>query len=950
VGVPLRPGARQTPLVERADELAVLQDAISRVRDGQGGVVVVRGPAGIGKSRLLETVSTATGLQVFQARANELERDYTFGLVHRLFDGLIHGLSATDRAGLFTGAAAHCAPLFDAGDAGSANSGFATLRGLWWLLLGLSAHGPVALVCDDVQWADSASLRWLAFIASRLGETAVLLVVAERTDEPGAPSVVASLGGLPATLVEPAALSAGATAAVLQEWLGATVEPDFAASAQLACRGNPFLVTELARDLLANGVAPVDREAPTISRVAPHVVTRRVLDRLAVAPPAATVVARTLAVLGDDARTVDAATVAGITEAETRDAAAWLMDAGILQRRSGLSFEHPLVRDAVYQSIAPTVRSGMHAHAADILGARGASPEYAAAHLLHAEAAGSQRSVLVLREAAALARARGATELAARYLARALEEPPTTGRAEIVAELAHAELLSGSPRAIEHLEEAIASVSEPARRSRLVGQLASATLAMGDPQGALRLIEEQAPHEATYAELSRAELDGVLDMQAALAGAAFMSGAAAWATTSPRLEAVPLDLLRSTPAGKPLLALLAVAEFRRGGSATRAYHLAAEALADEVLLRRTSDILPFLLACYAANRTYGVPRALELLDVAIESATSRGDITAFAATSCQRGLSRALLGDLRGATADLEGATEAARDHGLALLEWQCLASLLVAYAEQGDCASANAELQRAGLTGEIPANSSTAGTLEGRARVRLAEGRWQDAYDDFMECGRREAPYTDVSQMVWWRSSAAVAAYHLGRPDEAHELARRQLAANQAWGHAPSIGHAERALGVIVGGDEGIDLLASSVEHLEAGQPNELCHALLALGRALRQARHRADARPVLQRCVALAERIGCDAILREAAVDLAAVGGRPRNVVRVGVDALTPSERRVADLAASGLSNPEIAQRLFISRKTVEKHLASCFGKLQIASRTALADQLSSTAAPEH
>ena len=135
------------------------------------------------------------------------------------------------------------------------------------------------------------------------------------------------------------------------------------------------------------------------------------------------------------------------------------------------------------------------------------------------------------------------------------------------------------------------------------------------------------------------------------------------------------------------------------------------------------------------------------------------------------------------------------------------------------------------------------------------------------------------------------------------------------------------------------IDLLHASVDVLAASELR-LKHAesLVELGAALRRANHRADARGPLATGIELADIAGAAPLAERARAELTAAGGRPRSVERSGVASLTPSERRVAQLAAEGLTNREIAQQLFVSVKTIEKHMASCLRKLQIDSRREL------------
>jgi len=183
-----------------------------------------------------------------------------------------------------------------------------------------------------------------------------------------------------------------------------------------------------------------------------------------------------------------------------------------------------------------------------------------------------------------------------------------------------------------------------------------------------------------------------------------------------------------------------------------------------------------------------------------------------------------------------------------------------------------------------------------------------------------------------------------LGRTDEAAELAREELKLARQWGAPRPIGIALRVLGLVHGGRRGEAQLRHAVTVLEpSGAQLEHARALIDLGGMLRRANRRADAREPLRRGLELAYRAGAAGLVKHAQDELAATGTRPRTLALTGVEALTPSERRVARMAAEGMANKEIAQALFVTVKAVEVHLSSAYRKLQIKSRTQLADLIS-------
>jgi DNA-binding CsgD family transcriptional regulator len=196
---------------------------------------------------------------------------------------------------------------------------------------------------------------------------------------------------------------------------------------------------------------------------------------------------------------------------------------------------------------------------------------------------------------------------------------------------------------------------------------------------------------------------------------------------------------------------------------------------------------------------------------------------------------------------------------------------------------------------------------------------------------------------VIAWRSPAALAASRLGRPEQARELAETELALASAFGAPRAIGIAETTLGLVLGDDGGLEHLRAALAVLEES-PARLEHTrtLVHFGAALRRGGERREARDPLREGLDLARRCGATALAERALAELQAAGGRPRRYELSGAESLTPSERRVSGMAAEGLSNPQIAQALFVTRRTVETHLTNAYRKLDISSREELAEAL--------
>jgi len=196
---------------------------------------------------------------------------------------------------------------------------------------------------------------------------------------------------------------------------------------------------------------------------------------------------------------------------------------------------------------------------------------------------------------------------------------------------------------------------------------------------------------------------------------------------------------------------------------------------------------------------------------------------------------------------------------------------------------------------------------------------------------------------MVAWRSHLALALPGLDRREEAIELDEEEVELAREWGAPRPIGVALRTLGLAQGGNEGIVTLCESLDVLNRSSAKlERARSMVELGAALRRANKRAEARELLKEGIDLAVRCSSQPLVEYAEAELAATGARPRRLLLSGVESLTASERRVADFAAKGLSNKDIAQTLFVTTKTVEVHLSNVYRKLGIGSRNDLPQAL--------
>jgi len=922
-------------LFERESELAALGAAARDAAAGRGVVATVSGPAGGGKTRLLdaaEQLAADAGLATLRATASELTQQVPLALAQELLAPAVRARPAAARRRLLSGRASPAAPLFGLGSAGSPPGAEAVLA-LAWLIGDLAEEQPLALLVDDAQWADAATLDLLAHVGARAADDPLLLVVASRPPaDADDVRVRARLGGLALT---PAPLSTAGAAALLRERLGRKVADAFAAACQETTAGNPFYLDELARTLDSEGIRPSAEQASRVRALGTTAIASAVLVQLARLPAGATSVARALAILGDGAQIAHIAELARVSRGEADAIVAGLVRAEILADAARPAYRHPIVRASVIADLTAAERAAWHGRAATVLHADGVDAPRVAAHLLESEPAGEWETD-ALRAAAATARERGSPGLAARLLRRALRKP---GRARmgVRLELGVAAFAAGEPDALEHLEAAHTAARSAAQRARVALELAHPLTGAGRTREAVELLRA-ATTRLRDSDPLRTELDAMLAAVGLLDGRA----AAEVVASLTRRAELPAE----GPAGRRMLANLSQCTAMTGAPAQDAAALALRAVADESLVVEAGPGSPEVV--WAANVLIAADRFLEadaVLATALAEAQRRGSVSGFVVASMMRSLSAYRQGELEAAVAEARGATDAALDHGWGPGLPATVGFLVDALIERGDLDEAAASLARAGIADEVPDSIVAHAFLVARGRLKLARGDVRSGVEDLLELGRRSESdgWSATIGTPTFRTYAAPALATLGDREQAEQLAADELRVARAWGAPRAIGTALRVSGLVSGKrellEQAVDTLTGTAARLEHAR------ALADLGAARRRAGLAAEAREPLREAATRAAACGAAPLLAFARDELAATGARRTDrTLLAGVDALTPSERRVARLAADGLSNREIAQTLFLTRKTIEMHLGRAYRKLDIHSRGELAERLRS------
>jgi len=922
--------SRESPLLDRDDELTTLDAALRRSVRGRGSVIIVEGAAGTGKSALIAAgrdLATAAGVRVLGARGGELEHDYPFGIARQLFEPIVAGAGDDRRARLLAGAAAPATWVLGLSDGGSGvyASGFAAMNALYWLAVALADEQPLCLLVDDAHWADVSSLRALDYLARRVTELPVALVVALRPDEPAAAArLLDELRTAPEAIRVPLRpLGPEAVARIVREWV-ASADAEACAAAHEITAGNPFYVVELLRALRSGGQAV---DAGEVLRASVPSLGDRVIRRAAQVGEEGPALTRSMAILGDGARLATAAELAAVAPASAARIAHALRRIEVLAAEDPIAFVHPLVRRSVYDAMSEPERHAGHRQAAQLLRRSGAPEEVIAAHLLTLRPSGDSAVASMLMAAADRALEKAAPDEAVDWLERALaEEAAEPPRVQLLAQLATAMTVQRNPAAIGRLREAYELAREPPLRARLAATLAEVLTHAGLWDDAIAVIE------SVEGELAGAgpELETEI---AALRAAVSLFDPARIHEFDERREHYVRLAHGDYWASHAISALLAVEAIRRG-RVEEAVAFCEQALVNGRLIAQRGA------GAWTAPQVIGtlieaeeIDRAVAAIDAVAAAARSSGAVFAVFTSIAFRGLVSARRGELAAAEADLTTVLRLANEAGMVMGVTTAAFFLEDVLLERDSLAEVEALLENVQLGPDFLRTMSGAMLLEVRGRLRLLRREREAGIADLRAAGRTLSTLRFGPSCSSWRSWIALALGPADR-DEALALATEELELARAAGLTGATAVALRTLGVLTDGAAGIDLLQESTAVL-AGSQARLEHArsLVELGSALRRANRRAEARPLLARGLELAGACGAQRLAARAQDELRAAGGRRTRIASSGRDALTASELRVVRLAAGGATNTEIAQELYVTLKTVETHLSRAYAKLGLA-----------------
>ncbi|MFI1304143.1 ATP-binding protein [Streptomyces sioyaensis] len=930
-------------LVNREEEMASLSALVQDARAGSGGIALLEGVVGIGKSllldRLVATLPTEN-LHALEARCDALERDFPFGVVRQLFEPLLATLDEPRLSRLLAGSARSAAQALSGetlpGDTmlSSEDMSYAVLHGLYWFTCNLAAEAPLVIVVDDAHCADMASLRFLTHLARRIEGLPILLVLSQRTgDEATDAALLGDIAGQPlCRVLRPGPLDCHGVGHLVKTVFGHEADDEFHEACRAITGGIPLLVHSLLSVLRLGGRPPTVDSLQYISAQDGAFLHEAVRAVLQSQPESTAAAALALAVMGDDALPEVCARLAGLDDATHSAAMRALRSNGLVSEVDDgrrWSFNHGLIREVIVADLAPEQLAQAHQRAARLLLDAGARVEQVAGHLLLTTLPATEDwAVSVLREAAREASFRGAPALAVDLLRRCLPaqgQPPED--TSVLVELGLAEASVDPQASVRHLQAALPHVHEPSLRFRVLSSLASGLVRSGQSLQAVRLLADQAPsvHDA--------------DLQRLLEGQRLMASAEDLKSLAVTLREYPFDISRpgNTPGERALIAAGA------GLCSVRADRAQESAAAARRVLESSVPGIdsPFFLTTAATALLYaGLPDEADAAYQRILDATRQSQrLLLYGLCLSLRAEARYRLGALSESLAATRSALNVVPPSHWGRTLALPVATQVHALIDSGDLPGADAAASQA-----FPSTSLDTWQwnefLCARGRLRLAHQDPKGALADLLEAGRRQQEWTRTSPAVssWW-SWAGRAHLALGALSPARELAEDAVERARKGRLTDALGAGLRLLATTESGPRKLGMLEEALSALDGSPARlELAHTLVDYGSALHACGHTESARETLRQGLDLAYSLGAARLRVRANDALLATGARPRRVTSSGVESLTPSEAQVARMAAVGDTNREIAEELFVTQRTVEQHLTSVYRKLGVSGRRGL------------
>jgi DNA-binding CsgD family transcriptional regulator len=917
-------------LVGREQELAAVERLLGRGCE-RFSPLLLEGEAGIGKTTLFQEAlrrAEASGFRVLACRPTASEAALSLVAVADLLDAVPEraweGLPGPQRRALEV-ALLRIEPGERPVDQRAIGAGFRAL------VTRLAAETPVLLAVDDIQWLDPASATVLGFVLRRLGPEPVGVVATRRLSEAARLDVAALTPPEALARERVGPLSLGALQRTLSQRLGASLPRSTLARVHEASRGNPLFALEIARLLAERGATPVGEPLPV-----PDDIRELVGARVAALPAATRDLLLAAALLARTAVDTLAEAFGGPLEAALEPA-----ERAAIASRDGdvIRFAHPLHAAAVVRIATTAERRRMHRRLAEVVD----EPEERARHLALGANGPDAATAALVEQGALAARARGGLPAAAELFEWARElTPPTDADSARDRGICAAELhirAGDRERARRLLDELLAERLPPARRAEALRLLAELAFGEEDLQESERLLLEAVtidddPHGSARALHDLTYVTVTLRMDFARAA---------------ELGHRALAHLEGSDAG-PLhaeaLAYSAMTNYLAGNGVDWRRVERALALEDRDRIAPIGSP-PEAVAGYLLLYVGRHAEARERLSAVRRRLAELGDDSSLAHVLLWLSWLETRCGDFQAAERIADEATASSTLTGnLSMHRW-AIAQRAYVDAHRGEIAAARQRCAEAEPPEPRGVTQIALWVAASLSLVELSVGEPEAAW-------RACRPLVELVEQfgigepvpLFFLPNALEALVALGEVDRAEALLdlfeTRGRKVDRAW--ALATGGRYRGLLLAERGDPAGALAAldrALAEHAHIDMPFERARTLLAKGATERRARRRAAAKQALEEAGREFDRMGARLWAQRARAELDRLGGR-----RAGPEGdLTPSERRVVELAAAGLSNKEIAARLVVSVHTVEVHLSHAYAKLGVRSRSQLAPLLAAS-----
>jgi DNA-binding CsgD family transcriptional regulator len=901
-------------LLGRRRERDLLDRLLEGAGSGDGGVLVIHGEAGVGKTVLLEyAVETAQAFRILRTAGVEAEMELPFAALQQLCSPILElnaRLPPPQRDALTVAFGL---------SAGRAPNPFLVGLAVLGLMSEAAEDQPLLCAVDDAQWLDRASARALVFVARRLLAEKVALLFAAR-------DLSDMFAGLPELRVE--GLSARDARTLLESVLPSPLDEPILERLLLEARGNPLALLEMPRGLtpaqLAGGFG-LPTALPLSSQIEQNFARRlgglprdaRRLLLLAAADP-----------VGDPALVWRAARRLGISHS----AADTVEAEGFLALGAGVAFRHPLVRSAVYRASAPDERREVHRALAEATDPD-ADPDRRAWHRAQATSIPDGDVATELEQSAARAQARGGFSAAAAFLERATAlTPDESHRTERALAAAQAKLqasaLDDALRLVATAESGVLSELQQARAALLRAQISFVSTRGGDAvplllkaAERLREVDPELARETYLEALTAAIFAGRL----AGPGAGARDVAQAARVAPPARQSRGLDLLLDG-----LVALFS-------DSYVAAVPILRQAQrAIEGGMSQTEQLRWMWGATVSSLNLWDDEAWERLSDRHLRLVRETGALADLPNALGHRGQMHVFAGELALAASLHETLQDATELTG----------SPLAPYHAVGLVAMRGREIEAARFIETARAEVTERGEGAGLSFMDWAESVLYNGlgrYADALAVARRVVEREELTTMNWVLPELIEAAVRARAPELAAETDRLLADRSRASGTDWALGIAARSHALVADDRRADDLYAEAIELLARTRVRtDLARAHLLYGEWLRRQPRRADARKELRVAHEMFTDFGMGAFAERARIELLATGERARKRTVETLDQLTPQESQVSRLAAQGNTNREIAAQLFISPSTVEYHLRKAFRKLGVTSRRQLASRL--------